>query len=220
MSHISDDLRVRRTQKLIREALIALIEEQSFDAITVGEIASRAMVSRTAFYRYYEDKYDLVIRIFEEMITLMNQEFDTFRHDALRTMKPRITGKTWGQIFAYSEEVLPPYVALFEHVVQYERLYLALLGKKGSPWFVTNLRAYLARMVQERLRDLLKGLTGQERIASRVIEDGFVPAQIAALLVDTIIWWLEQERPYSPTKIATYYYRMMCAILKDVPTWE
>src|SRR5689334_4740881 len=97
MSHISEDLRVRRTQKLIREALIALIEERSFDAITVGDITSRAMVSRTAFYRYYEDKYDLVMKIFEELITLMNQEFDTLRRDALSTMKPRITGKTGGR---------------------------------------------------------------------------------------------------------------------------
>lgn len=160
------------------------------------------------------------MKLFEEIVTSMNQEFDTFRRDALSTMKPRITGKTWGQIFAYSEEVLPPYVALFEYVVQYERLYLALLGKKGSPWFVTNLRSYLARMAQKRLRDMLKGLTGQERVASQAIEDGFVPTQIAALLVDTITWWLEQERPYSPKKIATYYYRMMCAILKDVPIWE
>ena len=43
MTQNSDDLRVRRTRKLIREALIALIEERSFDAITVGEIAKRAM---------------------------------------------------------------------------------------------------------------------------------------------------------------------------------
>jgi AcrR family transcriptional regulator len=47
MSQTSGDLRVRRTQKLIRDAFIALIEERSFDAITVGEIANRAMVSRT-----------------------------------------------------------------------------------------------------------------------------------------------------------------------------
>ena len=65
MSQNSSDLRVRRTQKLLREALIALIEERSFDAITVGEIAERAMVSRAAFYRHYQDKYDLVEKIFE-----------------------------------------------------------------------------------------------------------------------------------------------------------
>ena len=47
------NLRTRRTQKLLREALIALIEERGFDALTVGEVTEGAMVSRAAFYRNY-----------------------------------------------------------------------------------------------------------------------------------------------------------------------
>ena len=79
MSHNSGDLRVRRTQKLLCEALIALIEERSFDAITVGEIAERAMVSRAAFNRHYQDKYDLVEKIFEEMIAEVMRGIDPLR---------------------------------------------------------------------------------------------------------------------------------------------
>ncbi len=45
------NLRLRRTQKLLREALIELIEERGFEALTIGELTSRAMVSRAAFYR-------------------------------------------------------------------------------------------------------------------------------------------------------------------------
>ena len=68
MSQSGKNLRVRRTQKLLREALIELIEERGFDALTVGEITERAMVSRAAFYRNYQDKYDLVEQIFAEAI--------------------------------------------------------------------------------------------------------------------------------------------------------
>ena len=64
MSQQIQSLRQRRTQKLLREALIELIEEQGFDSLTVGEITERAMVSRAAFYRNYQDKYDLVEQIF------------------------------------------------------------------------------------------------------------------------------------------------------------
>jgi len=60
------NLRLRRTQTLLREALIALIEERGFEALTIGELTSRAMLSRAAFYRNYQDKYDLVEQIFEE----------------------------------------------------------------------------------------------------------------------------------------------------------
>jgi AcrR family transcriptional regulator len=47
---------VRRTQKLLREAFIELIEERGFEALTIGELTSREMVSRAAFYRNYQDK--------------------------------------------------------------------------------------------------------------------------------------------------------------------
>ena len=60
MSQPGKNVRLRRTQKLLREALIALIEERGFDALTIGELTERAMVSRAAFYRNYQDKYDLV----------------------------------------------------------------------------------------------------------------------------------------------------------------
>ena len=66
MSQPANNLRVRRTQKLLRDSLIELIEEKGFAALTVGEIAERAMVSRAAFYRNYKDKYDLVEQIFAE----------------------------------------------------------------------------------------------------------------------------------------------------------
>jgi hypothetical protein len=35
-----------------------------------------------------------------------------------------------------------------------------------------------------------------------------------------IIWWLEQEKPYTPRQIATYCYRMMCSLLKDIHAWD
>src|SRR5260370_2188555 len=71
MTQPESNLRVRRTQKLLREALIELIEEGGFEALTIGEITERAMVSRAAFYRNYQDKYDLVEQIFEEAMSAL-----------------------------------------------------------------------------------------------------------------------------------------------------
>src|SRR5256885_5402547 len=48
-----------------------LIEERGFEALTIGELTSRAMVSRAAFYRNYQDKYDLVEQIFEEAMSAL-----------------------------------------------------------------------------------------------------------------------------------------------------
>ena len=65
------NVRVRRTRALLRQALVELIEDRGFDHVTVGELASRAMVSRAAFYRNYRDKYDLVEQVFDEAMAEM-----------------------------------------------------------------------------------------------------------------------------------------------------
>ncbi len=126
MTQPANNLRVRRTQKLLRDSLIELIEERGFDPLTVGEIAERAMVSRAAFYRNYKDKYDLVEQIFAEaMQALFNAVSETET--------------------AHSPQI---WVKFFEHIAQYERLYRALLGRKGSPWFVIKMRASLIDLIK------------------------------------------------------------------------
>jgi len=223
MSQNSSDLRVRRTRKLLREALIALIEERNFDGITVGEIAERAMVSRAAFYRSYQDKYDLVEQIFEEMVATVVREIDPLRHTVISRFNAQPPAEPWAELFGKAPEAQrtpEPYVKMFEHFAQHERLYRALLGKRGSSWFVTKMRASLTETLSERLQALAYALGSKQIAESRVFADGFVPALLAAQLVDAITWWLEQGRPYTPRQIATYCYRLMCSTLREVSVWE
>jgi AcrR family transcriptional regulator len=53
------DPRVRRTRKLLQDALYSLIREKRFSAITVQDITERATVNRATFYAHYTDKEDL-----------------------------------------------------------------------------------------------------------------------------------------------------------------
>jgi AcrR family transcriptional regulator len=193
MTQPEPNLRVRRTRKLLREALIELIEERGFDALTVGEITERALVSRAAFYRNYQDKYDLVEQIFAEA---MQELFSAIAQPDL-VHSPR----TWERFF--------------EHMAQYERLYRALLGRKGSPWFVLKMRASL--MV------LIKGF-GQMAIPDAPplypAADEMVPDLIATMLVEAITWWLEQGRPFSTIEMTRRCISLSYAIFKETSTWE
>ena len=55
-----EDLRVRKTKKAIAEAFMALLEEKTYEEITVNELCDRAGVRRTTFYKHYRDKLDYV----------------------------------------------------------------------------------------------------------------------------------------------------------------
>ncbi|MCI0393447.1 MAG: TetR/AcrR family transcriptional regulator [Chloroflexi bacterium] len=62
------DPRVRRTRQLLQQALMALMAEKSFQAITVQDIAERATVNRVTFYAHFADKYALLEYAIREMI--------------------------------------------------------------------------------------------------------------------------------------------------------
>src|SRR5512138_2007792 len=167
MTQPASNLRVRRTQKLLREALIELIEERGFDALTVGEITERALVSRAAFYRNYQDKYDLVEQIFAEAMQALFKAVsnpDTFH-----------SSQIW--------------VRFFEHIAEYERLYRALLGRKGSPWFVLKMRASLQDLVKAYGQSHLQPAGSQPGYR---FSDDFVSNLVVTLFVEAITWWLEQ----------------------------
>src|ERR1700674_1988307 len=53
------DPRVKRTRSLLQDALVELLAEKSFDAITVLDIAERSTINRATFYAHFADKYEL-----------------------------------------------------------------------------------------------------------------------------------------------------------------
>ncbi|MGN1201776.1 MAG: TetR/AcrR family transcriptional regulator [Eubacterium sp.] len=57
------DLRVKRTQRVIRESFFELVNEKGFEHISVKDITDRAMISRNTFYLHYADKYELFDKI-------------------------------------------------------------------------------------------------------------------------------------------------------------
>ncbi|HEU5373917.1 MAG TPA: TetR/AcrR family transcriptional regulator [Ktedonobacteraceae bacterium] len=200
MTPSTDNLRVKRTRILLREALISLIEEKGFEALTIGTLTERAMVSRAAFYRNYQDKYDLVEQIFEEA---MNTLFE-----AVSELGQDHPAEVW--------------VRFFEHIAQYDRLYRALLGKKGSPWFGQKMRARLQALIKERGN----GESGQSQAMSlhaphlaSLSSDPLVPDLVAAMFVEAITWWLEQGQPYTPKELATKTALLASAVFREASTW-
>ncbi len=54
------DIRVIKTKKAIENAFIEILGEKSFTKITIEEICKKANVNRMSFYNHYDDKYDLL----------------------------------------------------------------------------------------------------------------------------------------------------------------
>jgi len=192
MSHEEQtDLRVRRTHKFLQEAMIELIMEKGFDAITVGDISERAMINRTTFYRHYQDKYDLVAKIFEDATNRL-----------VENMKP-FQKQNGQQAMENPPEI---WLQVFEHFAENARLYRAMLGKNGSSWFAARISDYTVKIVLE-----LESIWRAELEPDQTIDPAMPPElpaiQLAHVLLGTIIWWLESDQRATPKQMSSWFYR-------------
>ncbi len=110
------------------------------------------------------------------------------------------------------------WVIFFEHIAEYERLYRALLGRKGSTWFVRKMREALSDLIKER-GHLPHGPDARE-YPVHTFSDEFVPDLVAAMFVETIIWWLEHGRLSTPKEMAMRSSLLAAALFKEASTWQ
>jgi AcrR family transcriptional regulator len=60
------DPRVKRTRRLLREALVSLILQKDFASISIREVTGRAEVAYITFYRHYESLDQLLMEVLNE----------------------------------------------------------------------------------------------------------------------------------------------------------
>lgn len=81
------DRRIRKTQKLLKESLLELMEKKEFKNISVKDITELADLNRGTFYLHYADTYSLlqemetdVLKDFQYMVSSYR---DVFKKDSL-----------------------------------------------------------------------------------------------------------------------------------------
>lgn len=181
--HQTEDLRVRRTRKLLQQALIELTIEKGFAAVTVQDIAERAMVNRATFYRHYLDKYDLLDQYMNDVYEL------TASQELLSGTPTQDPASEW-----------PPVglVSLLEHVQISANFYRIMLGKKGDPAFVERIEQY----IEKRFRSVLSSTAAQPKPSGPPLD--LCLSYVAHAGVGAIAWWLSDGQAWSPEQVATW----------------
>lgn len=106
------------TAKKMGEALVSLLQEKSYDFITVKDICTKAKVSRSTFYLHYLDMNDLL----EEVIKEMNISFrDSFKETA--TVENILNSNKKEELYLITDEYLVPYL---EFIKKNKNIYKAI----------------------------------------------------------------------------------------------
>lgn len=192
------DLRVRKTRKLLQDALVSLMAERSFDSITIAAITERAMVNRATFYRHYRDKYHLSETVFQEALETMVKTAGT-ADEPLGTPDPK------------SPVFQEAWASLFNHVADNERLYRTLFNGGVNETFLRHIREYLVPMIKRRTEARIKlnqSVRGMPLPSTPPATD--LPYIFAAnLLIGNLAWWLEEGRGYERDDVIQWTRKFM-----------
>jgi AcrR family transcriptional regulator len=191
----STDRRTNRTRRQLRDALMTLILEKGYDAVTVEDITSRADLGRTTFYLHYRDKEELLLESIDSIANDLKSQVD------LKYTAP-----------AENNPQKRPIHLAFAHAAENAALYRILLNGEGATKTASHLRRFISDNVAEFLLAGINVSNGnltdqpltldQARNSSHL---GLVADYFASALLGFMTWWLEADMPYPPDQMADFF---------------
>jgi AcrR family transcriptional regulator len=184
-----EDLRVRRTRKMLQNALMEATIQRGFESVTVQDICDRAMVNRATFYRHYADKYDLIDQFMKEIYDMLDQAQNDTNAD--------------------SPSAPAGLIRLLEHLHNHAHFYRAMLGPKGYAHFGERIRQYIEKRFQRSLpQDRFQSLPGRPPVSMLL-------RSLSNASLGAIEWWLEEDMPVSPEQMAVWSVQLGRAFFQD-----
>lgn len=163
---------------MLRDALLGLIRERDFDAISVQDITERAQLNRSTFYLHYRDKDELLTHIMRDMLSELSR----------RSLR----------LGDSPERLHQTLMDWFQHAAEHAELYHLMLGRSG-------LRAYSVQL-RNILEQLMKGELENARLPPRLegVPGPVLNRFMTSAYLGVLEWWLDRRSPHPPEDMARW----------------
>lgn len=183
VENTQEDLRIRRTHKLLVDALMDSLMEKPFEKISVTDICEKAMVHRTTFYSHFEDKYHLLNFFFQ---TLQKQ----FDEKSKLDLKDVTSQKDY-------------YLGLFRHLLEFmeanKQLYVLGIFRIGNDSVMHTFHHSISTYIRHKLESSVESLGLEFTIPIPIIAEYHTGA-----LISLVTWWLDNDTDPSIDTLIDY----------------
>nr|WP_329618609.1 TetR/AcrR family transcriptional regulator [Streptomyces sp. S465] len=176
-----EDRRVRRTRAALRQALVELVLDKGFQAITVEEITERADIGRATFYAHYRDKEDLLVGIVRDLAQDRERLLPAVRQAHVQGF----TGL--------------PVKYIFEHATLERDVYRVILRGEGDGRALREFTELIRTHAEMAFRDRAEQLGVEPRIPL-----GIVARAWTGELISVLSWWVENDTGYTAEQITAH----------------
>ncbi|MEC0229209.1 TetR/AcrR family transcriptional regulator [Paenibacillus alba] len=182
------DLRILRTKQSIRKAFYELIQEKGYEAITIQDIADRAVINRNTFYLHYENKPGLLHTCMDELLS----EVKNVIVECPINMNPFSISKL--------ETVMQ---ATLEHISRNTSFYHAMLIQENR---IHPFREKMETIIKEKLNEGGSPAAGK---SSLVISKELLLEYIVSSFMGVIIWWIKNDQPLPASEVSSQFSRLV-----------
>ncbi|UFT99534.1 TetR family transcriptional regulator C-terminal domain-containing protein [Radiobacillus kanasensis] len=185
------DPRILRTRQLLKDAFIDLLQEMDIEKITVNSLAEQATINRVTFYSHYRDIPDMIEKLADDMIadisSVLSQTSET--GDA-----------NWSRM-----------VNFLQYLAENASFYKIVLTSKRISLFRDRLLLLLTDTIVSSIEKKGSGST----VLKAGIQKDILIWYDSAALIGTIVAWLRNDMPYTPSYLAKQFYLLHHRNMKE-----
>jgi len=169
---VKNDRQSQRTRQALGDALVELMMEKGYDAVSIKDIIEHANIGRSTFYSHYADKDELFASQMDRLVDLLSQHVPY----ELSSGNPYF-----------------PSLGLFQHIKQQWKLYKILAWGSGVDVLTKHLQKSMSEKIEQRLL-----ASGQAYAVPTTVIANFLSGSFLSL----VKWWLDVNKmSYSPEQM-------------------
>jgi AcrR family transcriptional regulator len=174
------DLRIVKTKKILFNSLLNLMKIKNFEKIKISDICEESLINRSTFYAHYDDKYELLIDLFEERKLSLLKELEDNENKA------------------FSKEYLMELLSiLIDHIEENKEIYSAILANNRNGILIDFLIDAIEKDVSEKLK-------GNSEIKASDLPLDIIVKFYAGGLINIGIDCITRTKKYSKKELLLY----------------
>lgn len=173
------DRRTQRTRRALRDALLSLLLEKSWDELSVQDLCARADIGRSTFYLHFPSKEELLSGSLDDLRSALKASAEAGAK--VRAAPP--LGFVRG---------------LLDHLHEQRQLCRSIFGRRSAHSVQVRFREMVAKLVADDLVALAPA--GWQREATT--------HYLAGALVEMLAWWID-DWPIRPVEEIEELYRKL-----------
>lgn len=181
------DRRTQRTRRALRDALLSLLMEKSWDELSVQHICMRADIGRSTFYLHFPSKEGLLI-------------------GSLDDLRGALSAATVAGTKAQAARPLAFLHGLLDHLYEQRRLCRLIFGRRSAHTVQVRFREMVTQLVADSLATFAPGSWRRDAAAR----------YLAGALVEMLAWWIDGRPMRSVDEIEQLYMRFAGPLIGEL----